>query len=244
MHRIHPLAAAFPEMSMPVYDRLKKDMAARGQRRPIALYEGAVWDGRARLRACSELGLQPKFRFPKPKDEPISYLLVRHDRYGEPHSPERMAALTTLRRFYDDDWVGSSKKQRTAWLRKARNEFRSVAPLRTEPCAVCQQHAEFGHAHHSVPLNVQFELGIENALHDFIWLCPTHHRHMHMMISVYMTDTWSGDFLDRIPDRALDHWHAVERIFQAAVDLFRSIGGMHQNGLGSDYPYYDYGWSR
>ncbi|KRP89220.1 hypothetical protein AOQ73_26730 [Bradyrhizobium pachyrhizi] len=66
---------------------------------------------------------------------------------------------------------------------------------------------------------------------------------MHMMISVYMTETRSGDFLDRIPDRALDQWHAVGRVFLAAVDLFRSIGGMHQNGLGYDYPYFDYGWS-
>ncbi|UWU75524.1 hypothetical protein N2603_36810 [Bradyrhizobium huanghuaihaiense] len=42
MYRIHPLAAAFPEMSTTVYDRLKSDLGARGQQRAIALYEGAV----------------------------------------------------------------------------------------------------------------------------------------------------------------------------------------------------------
>src|SRR5690349_8529532 len=94
--QIHPLSDQFPSISGSAFEKLKRDIKARGQRRPIALYEGMVWDGRARLSACEELGLNPLIRVLKSKDLPIHYLIKRHDRYGEPHSPERETALKIL----------------------------------------------------------------------------------------------------------------------------------------------------
>jgi len=55
-----------------------------------------------------------------------------------------------------------------------------------------------------------------------------------MMISVYITDMRTGDFLDHIPDHRLDEWDGVERIFRQSTKLFEGYGGMNCNGRGYD----------
>jgi len=237
MYEIHPLAKKFPEINTSAYQKLKCDILKRGQQRPIALYESTVWDGRARLQVCSELGLQPKLRILKSKDQPIIYLLKRHDRYGEPRSPERRAALDILWQIDQPNWLTEAKRRRAEWLRAARNEFRAIGPHKAKPCEVCGKYPEFAHAHHTLPLGVQFDLGVEQPIHDISWLCPMHHKFVHMMISVYIADTRGGEFLDFIPDQAIDEWNAVERIFQKSFDFFKHYGGMNCNGRGYDYDY-------
>ena len=59
---IDPLATIFPPMSEVEFGRLKADIAARGQLEPIWTHRGRVVDGRHRLRACRELGLEPVVR--------------------------------------------------------------------------------------------------------------------------------------------------------------------------------------
>lgn len=58
---IHPIANLFPEMSESQFDELKQDIAQNGLQMPILMYSGKVVDGRHRLRACSALGIIPKF---------------------------------------------------------------------------------------------------------------------------------------------------------------------------------------
>lgn len=58
---IHPIANLFPEMSESQFDELKQDIAQNGLQMPILMYGGKVVDGRHRLRACSALGINPKF---------------------------------------------------------------------------------------------------------------------------------------------------------------------------------------
>jgi len=58
---IHPIANLFPEMSESQFDELKQDIAQNGLQMPILMYGGKVVDGRHRLRACSALGIIPKF---------------------------------------------------------------------------------------------------------------------------------------------------------------------------------------
>jgi ParB-like chromosome segregation protein Spo0J len=56
---IDPLATLFPAMAEEEFTRLKADIAARGQLEPIWTHRGRVVDGRHRLRACRELGVEP-----------------------------------------------------------------------------------------------------------------------------------------------------------------------------------------
>ena len=59
---IHPFAEIFPLMGAKEFELLKADIATNGQRDPIALTErDELLDGRNRLRACRELGIEPFF---------------------------------------------------------------------------------------------------------------------------------------------------------------------------------------
>lgn len=58
--RLHELADLFPQMSEGEYNALRDDISKRGQIEPILLYKGRIVDGRHRLRACRELGIEPK----------------------------------------------------------------------------------------------------------------------------------------------------------------------------------------
>ena len=56
---IDALATLFPPMSEKEFARLKADISTHGQLEPIWTHRGRVVDGRHRLRACRELGLEP-----------------------------------------------------------------------------------------------------------------------------------------------------------------------------------------
>ena len=59
---LHPAAELFPVMDEAAFAALVADIAAHGQREPILIYDGQVIDGRHRLRACEQLGLEPLVR--------------------------------------------------------------------------------------------------------------------------------------------------------------------------------------
>ena len=56
---IHALALIFPAMSDEDFARLRESVKAIGQQEPIWTHDGKVIDGRHRLRACEELGIDP-----------------------------------------------------------------------------------------------------------------------------------------------------------------------------------------
>ncbi len=58
-YRNHPAADIFPLMGDAEYERLKADIAARGQSTAIDIFEDQILDGRNRYRACMELGIDP-----------------------------------------------------------------------------------------------------------------------------------------------------------------------------------------
>jgi hypothetical protein len=59
---LHPAAEIFPVMDEAAFEALIADIAAHGQREPILILDGQVIDGRHRLRACEQLGLEPLVR--------------------------------------------------------------------------------------------------------------------------------------------------------------------------------------
>lgn len=227
MLEFHPIANRFP-VNEEGYGELLAGLRANGQQRAIALYEGKVWDGRLRAVGCDALGLEPRYRFLR-KTDPIIFLLERHTRYGAPSSPERHAALEILRQIRREEWKAAARKQKSRWLAAARANFRSFS-LRPKLCDVCGKYAEFCHAHHSLPLSLQFELGLEEPTHEHDWLCPTHHRWIHMLIGTYITDTRDGAFLDHVPEHHLDEWHLTEKLFMKGYGLFEKHGGTPYNG--------------
>ena len=59
---LHPAAEIFPVMDEAAFAALVADIAAYGQREPILILDGRVIDGRHRLRACQQLGIEPLVR--------------------------------------------------------------------------------------------------------------------------------------------------------------------------------------
>jgi hypothetical protein len=54
-----PAAALFATMGEDEFQALVADIGKNGQREPIVVHEGEVLDGRHRLKACQELGIEP-----------------------------------------------------------------------------------------------------------------------------------------------------------------------------------------
>ena len=54
---VHAAANLFPEMRPEEYETLKEDIRVNGLRSPIVFWRGQLIDGRHRIRACEELGI-------------------------------------------------------------------------------------------------------------------------------------------------------------------------------------------
>lgn len=72
---IHPAAMMFPLMEGKPFEEFREDIRKNGLLQPIAvLPDGSVIDGRNRLRACRELGIEPQFVTVDP-ESPLAYAL-------------------------------------------------------------------------------------------------------------------------------------------------------------------------
>jgi hypothetical protein len=58
----HEVADIFPLMSADEFSALKADIEKNGLIEPIWTYENKIIDGRNRYRACTELGIEPRYR--------------------------------------------------------------------------------------------------------------------------------------------------------------------------------------
>ncbi len=57
---LDPCVELFPAMNSDEFNALKQSIQRNGQSEPILLFRGKVVDGRHRLKACQELGIEPK----------------------------------------------------------------------------------------------------------------------------------------------------------------------------------------
>ena len=60
-YQVHPLADAMPALGKKKLQELVADIQANGLLEPITLYEGKILDGRNRLLACQQAGIEPCF---------------------------------------------------------------------------------------------------------------------------------------------------------------------------------------
>ena len=97
---LHPLAKLFPPMAEEDLAQLVDDIAANGQREPIATLDGQVIDGRNRQAACERLGLVPDYE-EFTGDDPLAFVLSRnlHRRHlTESQRAMVAASLVTMER--------------------------------------------------------------------------------------------------------------------------------------------------
>lgn len=229
----HPITRHFPSVSDAEYVKLREDIRRNGQRRAICMYQGYIWDGRARHMVCCDLGLVPKLWILRVRD-PILFLIHRHDRYGAPNSPERHAAVGLLNRVLTREWKDQAKKDRADWIDFARDEFREMG-ARALPCFACGLDRKYSHAHHLLPLSIQYDLGTDYAIHDHEWLCPVHHREVHRKFAAELTPTrgnadhgversaWMKE-----PERS--QMKRTHEVFLRGFQIFTEAGGIAERG--------------
>lgn len=94
--RSHEACEMFPMIGGGEFAALKADIAKNGQREPILLVDGELIDGRNRLRACTELGVDPVFRNMTRAEAGDVFALVMslnfHRRHLEPHQMGKILA--------------------------------------------------------------------------------------------------------------------------------------------------------
>ena len=76
---------------------------------------------------------------------------------------------------------------RSTWYQLARDGF---SPGRREPCRVCGRYGSLAHAHHLIPLSVQWAERRLRVDQRHAWLCPTHHSAVHVLIA-HRREMWS-----------------------------------------------------
>lgn len=77
-YAVHPAAEIFPPMTEEEFAGLVADIKEHGQRDLIVLYDGAVLDGRNRLRACQALGIEPRFEDWPNSEDPQTYVVSKN----------------------------------------------------------------------------------------------------------------------------------------------------------------------
>lgn len=65
------------------------------------------------------------------------------------------------------------------WVWHARSSFR---PSDRQTCEVCGKYKSLTQAHHVIPLSAQAAKGRMSINHKHVWLCPTHHAAVHVLI--------------------------------------------------------------
>ncbi len=74
-YKVHPAAEAFPMMDAEQYEGLKNDIAVNGQNDSIVFWNEFLLDGRNRLKACEELGLEPETCELGADQDPVAYVM-------------------------------------------------------------------------------------------------------------------------------------------------------------------------
>ena len=72
---IHELATMFPLMGPEEYAGFKADIKANGIHQAVAVWRGALIDGRHRYQACQDLGVDPPIRYRDDDADPVAFVL-------------------------------------------------------------------------------------------------------------------------------------------------------------------------
>ncbi len=74
-YEVHPAAEIFPMMDDQSYAELREDIRKNGQQKWLVLWQGKLIDGRNRLKACLELGIEPQDSEIPDEANPFDYVL-------------------------------------------------------------------------------------------------------------------------------------------------------------------------
>jgi ParB-like chromosome segregation protein Spo0J len=93
----HAYADLFPLLSADALSELAADIKANGLHQPVVLYQGKVLDGRNRLKACRQAGVEPRFiNFTGTEEEALAFALSSNLHRRHLNSAQRAALAVQL----------------------------------------------------------------------------------------------------------------------------------------------------
>lgn len=99
--KIHPVCKIFPDISDDEFQKLKADIEEHGQREPIIVRNGYLLDGKNRLRACTELGIEPNIEEWKGNGESlVAWSVSKNLRRRHLSESQRAALAAELAELY------------------------------------------------------------------------------------------------------------------------------------------------
>lgn len=185
--KIHPIAEVFPRMSNAEFEALVEDIDTYGVREPVWTWNKQVIDGRHRVLACEQLGIEcPTREYEGPDSGVIAFRIQKN--MVRRHLNESQRAMVAAKLVLLAEIEQEAKEERCAqWVKDARAEFRPKRKL-PEPCFVCGRYERLTHAHHIYPLYMQAMAGAKVPNQEYKWLCPTHHVAAHRKIDSLMSN--------------------------------------------------------
>lgn len=96
---VHPIADLFPMMSESEFLEMKADIGRNGQIEEIVVWNGQLLDGRNRLRACTELGLDPNWIELEIDVDPVAWVVSHNLHRRHLTAPQRAMVADKLATF-------------------------------------------------------------------------------------------------------------------------------------------------
>src|SRR6266496_5429186 len=126
---VHPFAESFPKISETEFQELKADIEKRGLREAILRIRGTqiVMDGRHRLRACNELGIQPTFAEYDGRDGDIVDEIVSRNLLRRHLSASQRAEIAA--KLVNTSHGGDRKSDQVAKLQLEKTSIKQAARL-------------------------------------------------------------------------------------------------------------------
>jgi N6-adenosine-specific RNA methylase IME4 len=113
-YETHPAADRFPLLEGEPFQDLLEDVKANGLLHAVVLCDGKILDGRNRMRACLEAGVEPRFTT-YPGDNPFRYVWSTN---GARRDLEKLQR-TTIKLLLEDDAAGYDKLKQQAGKRRS-----------------------------------------------------------------------------------------------------------------------------
>jgi len=121
------------------------------------------------------------------------------------HLSTSQRAMVVVRiELYNKHIAKERAADKEAWIYRARLDFQ---PGQRLSCAVCDKYQGVCHAHHVLPLSLQYDLGLTSPIQEFHWVCPTHHAAFHLVITSLLNNV--GLSLKGFPPEEIDRIHEI-----------------------------------
>jgi hypothetical protein len=130
-YEIHPIANVFPMMSKDEFKALKSDIKEYGLREPIVFWKNMLVDGRNRLKACEELGIEADESELMDETDPVAWVISHNLHRRHLTESQRAMVAGKLAKLQHGDNQHTKEDMQICTSTKDASEMLNVSPRST-----------------------------------------------------------------------------------------------------------------